>query len=218
MTMIIPWNANTARPIAEKFLPAKIGSARNCRNVMPVTSQLISREKSQCVVIPNEARNLTIRVAITLRSLCDATPSERSFAPLRMTTRNISQPILRGKSPWSISDVKLYRNLPHNVREPKAASSQPSRIFEARWAAWAGGAWSFSVRTWKRHSRLSFYRSFELDRFAFERVDDSRRNGSYRSVAEQRRESFRFVLCSVFRAGVCRHRIGAARAVCTPHA
>src|SRR6266568_5822892 len=183
MTMIIPWNANVARPIAEKFLPAKIGSARNCRNVMPVTSQLILREKSQCVVIPNEARNLTIGVAITLRSLCDATPSERSFAPLRMTTRDTFQLILGGKSPWSISDVKLYRNLPRNVRASKAASSQPARIFEARWAAWAGGAWSFSVRTWKWHSRLSFHRSLELDRFAPECVDDYRRNGSCRSVA-----------------------------------
>src|SRR6266404_4117922 len=96
-----------------------------CKSITRDTFQPISREKSQCVVIPNEARNLTIGVAITLKNLCDAVPSERSFTPPRMTTRDISQPILRGKSPWSISDVKLYRNLPHNVRAPKAASSQP---------------------------------------------------------------------------------------------
>ena len=75
------------------------------------------------------SEDLTIGVAITLRNLCDATPSERSFAPLRMTTRDTFQPILRGKSPWSISDVKLYRNLPHNVRASKAASLLPGLSF-----------------------------------------------------------------------------------------
>src|SRR5712664_1749117 len=98
-------------PNCRKILTGKDWQRPNCRSVTRDTFQLILREKSQCVVIPNEARNLTIGVAIALRSLCDATPSERSFAPLRMTTRNISQPILCGKSPWSISDVKLYRNL-----------------------------------------------------------------------------------------------------------
>src|SRR6266446_1402489 len=125
MTTIILSNANAACPVVGKFSLAKTGSAPNCRSVTRDTFQLILREKSQCVVIPNEARNLTIGVAITLRSLCDATPSERSFAPLRMTTRDTFQLILCGKSPWSISDVKLHRNLPHNVRAPKAASSQP---------------------------------------------------------------------------------------------
>ena len=36
-------------------------------------------------VIPRGARNLSIRVVVTLTSLCDVVSGERSFAPLRMT-------------------------------------------------------------------------------------------------------------------------------------
>jgi hypothetical protein len=37
------------------------------------------------VVIPSGARNLTIEAPVTLITLCDAEPCERSFAWLRMT-------------------------------------------------------------------------------------------------------------------------------------
>src|SRR6266576_4415630 len=39
------------------------------------------------IVIPSEARNLAIAVAITLTSLCEAARGARSFAPLRMTAK-----------------------------------------------------------------------------------------------------------------------------------
>src|SRR6266436_1375731 len=43
MTTIIRLNAIAARRIAEKFSPAKIGSARNCKSVMLDISHRISR-------------------------------------------------------------------------------------------------------------------------------------------------------------------------------
>src|SRR6266436_2277486 len=43
MTTIIRSNATAARPTAEKFSPAKIGSARNCKSVMLDISHRISR-------------------------------------------------------------------------------------------------------------------------------------------------------------------------------
>ncbi len=78
---------NAARPIAGKLSPARTGNASNYKNVMQDISPLILRAGSLPAVIPSEARSLTIEVAVTRSTLCDARPSERSFAPFRMTTR-----------------------------------------------------------------------------------------------------------------------------------
>src|ERR1700730_15122104 len=48
MTTIIRLNAIAARRIAEKFSPAKIGSARSCKSITRAISQLISRRKLRC--------------------------------------------------------------------------------------------------------------------------------------------------------------------------
>src|SRR5438876_3886017 len=39
-TTATKWNANAARPIAVAFLPAKIGSGRNCKHAITVISLL----------------------------------------------------------------------------------------------------------------------------------------------------------------------------------
>ncbi len=84
--------------------------------------QLIWRARSRCIVIPSEARNLTIAVAITPATLCDAAANARSFALLRMTTQHVSQLISRGKSSCSKSDVKRW----HNPRTCTSAESSLS--------------------------------------------------------------------------------------------
>src|SRR5438132_11171026 len=81
-----------------------------------------------------------------------------------------------------------------------------------------GGAWSFGLWTWRRRSRLSLRCWLELDRFPFKRLDDPRWDGSSRSVEDRLRETFCFVLRSVFGLGVHRHRISTARAICPSHA